>query len=179
MPAALIKTAHGWWLHLCPNFSYLWPLISGLCLLLSDSLGAFAHLCFCSRAEAACGSVSICRLQTNKQTNVWVVQPLGVTVMPKWVFPTETIPASPGAASAGPSPSFCSSLKRPSPKMVTSAPLEVRRQKYLSQTPFSRLNAASSGPCVFAQTTITWPSRLCARRAAWYEEYSPITDSMR
>lgn len=80
-----------------------------------------------------------------KQTKLWVC----LTVMQICVSPIETIPASPGAASAGPSPSFCFSRKRPSPKMATSAQPAVQTQnQHLSRTPFSRPSDKSSVLCV-------------------------------
>lgn len=124
--------------------------------------------------------------QTNSHMGIHfscVTQPFLLRLNAKCVFPTETILASPGAAKAGPSPSFCFSPKLPSQKMATSVRLEVQRHMTLigesTSEAFIWLNATFSVSGVFAQSAITWPSRLCAQRAAWYEEYSPITDSMR
>lgn len=175
-------------LHLC--LSYFQPLISRLCLVLSDSLHfctdvcqRSARLCFSSGAETACGSVTICWPKTNKLPHRDTFPLCYAAVNAKCVFLIETIPALPGAASAGPSPSFCFSPKLPSRKMAASALLEVQRQiklvGELTSKAFNWLNAKFSVSGVFAQSAITWPSRLCAQRAAWYEEYSPIMDSMR
>lgn len=146
-----------------------------------------AQLCFSSSAESACGSVAIRWPKTNKPTHRDAFPLCSAAVLlcinAKCVFPIETIPALPGAASAGPSPSFCFSPKPLSRKMATSARLEVQRQIKLvgesTSDAFNWLNATFSVSGVFAQSAITWPSRLYAQRAAWYEEYSPITDSMR
>lgn len=143
-------------------------------------------LCFSSSAERACGSFSICWSKTNKVTHRRCYAALLLQINAKCVFfflSIETIPALPGVASAGPFPSFCFSPKPPSRKMATSARLEVQRHIKLvgesTSEAFSRLNSPFCVCGVFAQRATTWPSRLCAQRAAWYEEYSPITDSMR
>lgn len=93
----------------------------------------------------------------------------------------ETSPASHGVGSARPSRFSCFSLKLPFQKMARSAPLEVGRVQSPEENSdvwtweqFGCWQCAS-----FAQSATIWPSRLCAQRAAWYEEYSPITASVR
>lgn len=121
-------------LHPCPGLSYLQPLISRLCLVLSDSLHFCTDVCqrsawlsFSSGAETACGSVAICWPKTNKLPHRDTFPLCYAAVNVKGVFLLETTPALPGAASAGPSLSSCFSLKLPSRKMATSARLEVKR----------------------------------------------------
>lgn len=122
-----------------PAYHICSPPISRLCLVLSDSLHfctdvcqRSARLCFSSSAETACGSATIEQKQTNNLAQRDTFPLCYAAVL--CVFVPETVPALPGAASAGPSPSSCFSPKLPSPKMAASAPLEVQRTQLVRES---------------------------------------------
>lgn len=77
----------------------------------------------------------------------------------------ETIPALPGVASAGPSPSFCFSPKPPSRKMATSARLEVQWQiKLVGESTSEAFSWLNSPFCVCLPRELPHGLQDCAHR---------------